>query len=205
VALLLPGGAANSLAPTGDRDLAGTRMRPIATALQRSGARSGVAVWSLRYELRGWNGAQMSPVADALWALEEIRRRHDDVPVALVGHSMGGRTAMRVAADPSVVAIVGLAPWLPDGEPVDSLAGRRALVLHGTLDRVTSAAASRRFSERARAVGATVDYVAMRGETHAMVLRARTWHRLTTTYVLDAFGLAPLSDRLRSALARGVV
>ena len=185
VALVLPGGAANSHAPTRDRDLAGARMRPIAAGLHRHGAKHGIAVWTLRYELRGWNGEQMAPVPDARWALEEIRRRHGELPVALVGHSMGGRIAMRVADDASVVGVVALAPWLPDGEPVDAIAGRRALVVHGTLDRVTSPAASRHFAERARAAGATVDYVALRGETHAMLLRARTWHRLTTSFVLD--------------------
>ena len=188
VALLLPGGIANSLEPTGDRDLAGARMRPIAAALHRRGATRGMAVWSLRYEIRGWNGERMSPVADARWALAEIRRRHGDVPLALVGHSMGGRTAMRVAGDPSVTTVVALAPWLPDGEPVEQLTGRRALVVHGTLDRVTSPAASRRFAERARAIGAEVDYVAIRGEMHAMLLRARRWHRLTTAFVLDGLG-----------------
>ena len=186
VALVLPGGAANSLRPTRDRDLAGARMRPIAAALHRRGAARGIEVWTLRYAVRGWNGDQMSPVADARWALDEIRRRHGDVPVALVGHSMGGRLAMRVADDPSVVAVVALAPWLPDGESVAPLVGRRALVVHGTLDRVTSAAASRRFAERARSAGATVDYVAMRGETHAMLMRAPVWHRLTTSYVVQA-------------------
>jgi hypothetical protein len=34
-----------------------------------------------------------------------------------------------------------------------------------------------------------VDYVALRGETHAMLFRARTWHRLTTDYVLAALGV----------------
>lgn len=185
VALVLPGGIANSLEPTRDRDLAATRMRPIAARLHRHGARHGIAVWTLRYEIRGWNGEQMAPVADARWALDEIRGRHGDVPVALVGHSMGGRTAMRAADDRSVVGVAALAPWLPDGEPVDGIAGRRALIVHGTLDRVTSPSASRRFAGRARAAGAVVDYVALRGETHAMLLRARTWHRLTTAFVLD--------------------
>ena len=194
VALVLPGGAANSLRATRDRDLAGARMRPIAAALHRHGGGSGMAVWTLRYEIRGWNGEKKSPVADAQWALDEIRRRHGDLPVALVGHSMGGRTAMHVADDRSVVAVVALAPWLPDGEPVTPLAGRRALVVHGTLDRVTSAAASRRFAERARAAGAEVDYIALRGETHAMLLRARTWHRLTTSYVVRALGQATSAE-----------
>ena len=185
VALVLPGGIANSLQPTADRDLARARMRPIAAALHRHGAASGIEVWTLRYEIRGWNGEQMAPVADARWALAEIRHRLGELPVALVGHSMGGRTAMRVADDAAVVGVAALAPWLPDGEPVDAIAGGRALVVHGTLDRVTSPSASRRFAERARAAGATVDYVALRGETHAMLLRARTWHRLATAFVLD--------------------
>ena len=160
-------------------------MRPFAAALHRHGARQGIEVWTLRYEIRGWNGEQMSPVADARWALDEIRRRHGGLPVALVGHSMGGRTAMRVADDPSVVGVAALAPWLPDGEPVDAIAGRRALIVHGSWDRVTSPSASRRFADRARARGAAVDYVALPGETHAMLLRARRWHRLTTAFVLE--------------------
>ncbi len=35
-----------------------------------------------------------SPVADTLWALDQLTERFPDVPVALVGHSMGGRAAM---------------------------------------------------------------------------------------------------------------
>jgi dienelactone hydrolase len=132
----------------------------------------------------------MSPVHDARWALEEVRRRHGDVPVVLLGHSMGGRTAMRVAGDASVRAAVGLAPWLPDGEPVDQLAGRQVLIVHGVRDRVTSAAASRRFADRARDVAADLRYVLLERETHAMLLRARTWHRLATSYVLDVLALA---------------
>jgi predicted esterase len=93
---------------------------------------------------------------------------------------------MRVAGDPSVVAAVGLAPWLPDGEPVSQLAGRRVLLAHGNLDRVTSARATRRFADTARAFGVAADFVLVRGETHAMLLRSRTWHRLTNGFVLDA-------------------
>jgi pimeloyl-ACP methyl ester carboxylesterase len=190
VVLVLPGGKADSFDPTDRRQLTGVRMLPFAAALHARAADRGVAVWTVRYRYRGWNGAEMSPVHDARWALEEVRRRHGDVPVVLLGHSMGGRTAMRVAGDASVRAAVGLAPWLPDGEPVDQLAGRQVLIVHGVRDRVTSAAASRRFADRARDVAADLRYVLLERETHAMLLRARTWHRLATSYVLDVLALA---------------
>lgn len=185
VALVLPGGRADSFELAHERHLAAIRMSPIARALHRAGRADGLAVWLVRYRYRGWNGDEMSPVADTRWALDEIRRRHGGVPTVLAGHSMGGRTALRVADDESVRGVVALAPWLFDSEPVDQLAGRRILIVHGTRDRVTSPSASRRYAERARAVTNDVEYVAIRGETHAMLLRAHTWNRLTTRFVLD--------------------
>jgi dienelactone hydrolase len=163
-------------------------MRPIARAVHRSGRRHGVAVWLLRYRYRGWNGTEMSPVPDARWALEEVRRRHGDVPVVLVGHSMGGRTALRVAGDDSVRGVVALAPWLLDTEPAEQVADRDVLIAHGDRDRVTSPDASRRYADRAGAAGARVRYVSVRGDVHGMLLRWRTWHRLTTSFVLEVLG-----------------
>jgi dienelactone hydrolase len=203
VALVLPGGRADSLDPTAARQLAGLRMLPFAANLHRGGGRDGLAVWTLRYRVRGWNGVQASPLADVSWALDEVRRRHDDVSVVLVGHSMGGRAAMRAAGDSSVVAAVGLAPWLPDGEPVEQLAGRRILLAHGDNDRVTSADASRRYAGRAAAAASDIAFVSIRREHHAMLLRARAWQRLTTAYVLDVLGLSPMPPDLRGAVQRG--
>jgi dienelactone hydrolase len=146
-------------------------------------------VWLVRYRYRGWNEADLSPVADAEWALQEVRRRHADVPVVLVGHSMGGRTALRVAGDPSVRGVVALAPWLPGTEPVEQLAGRQILIAHGSLDAVTSPRASRRYAERAAATADRVVYVNVRGDTHAMLLRWRRWHRLATRFALETLGV----------------
>lgn len=188
VALVLPGGRADSLEPGDSRHLSGLRMRPIASSLHRAGRRRGLAVMQLRYRVRGWNGAEMSPVADAHWALGYITAHHGDVPVVLVGHSMGARTALRVAGEDAVRGVVALAPWLPDGEPVDQLAGREVLIAHGSLDRVTSPAASRRFAQRAESVAKRVDYVTVRGDAHAMLLRALTWHRLATRFTLRLVG-----------------
>jgi pimeloyl-ACP methyl ester carboxylesterase len=184
VVLVLPGGRADSFDPAEERHLARVRMWPFARRLHRRGRSAGVAVWLLRYRYRGWNGPEMSPVRDARWALAEVRSRHGDVPVVLVGHSMGGRTALRVAGDPAVKGVAALAPWLLDTEPVDQLAARRVLVAHGDRDRVTSPAASRRYAERAARVTG-VRHVTVRGDAHAMLLRWPTSHRLTTRFVLD--------------------
>ena len=188
IAVVLPGGRADSFEPSESRHLSAVRMRPIARSLHRAGRGIGLSVWLVRYRYRGWNGGEMSPVSDALWALRAVRARHDGAPVVLVGHSMGARTALRVAGEPNVRGVAALAPWLPDGEPVEQLADRQVLIAHGNLDRVTSPRASQRYADRARSVAAEVDYVTVRGDGHALVLRARTWSRLTTRFTLRAFG-----------------
>jgi dienelactone hydrolase len=118
---------------------------------------------------------------------------------------MGGRVAMRLADDDSVVAAVGLAPWLPDGEPVEQLAGRRVLLVHGDRDGVTSPRATRRFAERAEPFAAQLDLVIVRGERHAMVLRSRTWHRLATAFALDSLGMRGVPTGVRAVLERGYI
>jgi pimeloyl-ACP methyl ester carboxylesterase len=177
-------------------------MLPFASVLHRLGADTGLATWTLRYEVRGWNGAQASPLPVVRSALDDLRRQHGGIPVVLVGHSMGGRAAMRVAGDPSVVAVAGLAPWLPDGEPVEQLTGRRVLIAHGDRDGVTSPRGSRSFAERAAAVTDTA-FVTVRRERHAMLLRPRVWHRLTAAFVLDALGWQPMPAGVRAAVTRG--
>ena len=114
------------------------RMVPFARAIRHALRGSGVAVYRPRFQLRGWNGELASPVADLREVLDRIGARFGPVPVVLVGHSMGARAALRAAGHPLVAAVAGLAPWLPSGEPVDQLAGRRILLAHGTADRVTA-------------------------------------------------------------------
>jgi dienelactone hydrolase len=141
----------------------------------------------LRYAIRGWNGPDdPAPVRDAEWALRQLTERFPGLPIGLVGHSMGARTALRVGGHPQVRGIVGLAPWVPAGEPVDQLAGRRVLLMHGTLDRITSPAATAAYASRSEAAGAAVSLVSATGESHAMLRRGQLWHALTARFVLSS-------------------
>lgn len=129
-------------------------MRAYTRALVRATGPDRVVVAEVRYRHRGWNGAREDPVRDTLRALDELRRAAGPVPVVLVGHSMGGRAALRAAVDPSVRAVIGLAPWCPPGESVTQLAGKSVVLLHDEADRVTDARASWDHVRRARAAGA---------------------------------------------------
>jgi predicted esterase len=186
VVLVLPGGQVTSLVPGSPGQLAARRMRPFARGLHRAGRGLGLAAWVVRYRYRGWNGEQASPLPDIGWALDEVRRRHGGVPVALLGHSMGGRAALRMGGDRSVRAVAAFAPWLPDGEPSGQLAGRRVLIAHGSWDRVTSPRASGRYARVARAAGAQVTWHEVGCDTHAMLLRYRTWQRLAIGFTLSS-------------------
>jgi dienelactone hydrolase len=205
VAVVLQGGKADSFDPGDPRGLAAVRMRPFAASLHRAGRSHGLAVWTVGYRFRGWNGADRSPVADTRWALDEARRRHGDVPVVLVGHSMGGRTAFRAADDASVRGVCALAPWTESGDPVDQLAGRSVLIAHGSWDVVTSAAASRRYAERAAAVTSPVGRLVVEGDIHAMLFRWRRWHLIATGFTLGTLGLGPFPRRIERAFAAGAV
>jgi alpha-beta hydrolase superfamily lysophospholipase len=201
VVMVLSGGKADSFDPSDTRKLTAVRMRPFASVLHRRGRSHGVAVWTLRYRYRGWNGEQRSPVADVQWALEEVRRRHGDLPVVLVGHSMGGRAALAVGGDPLVRGVCALAPWTMPADPFDQLAGRDVLIVHGTRDVVTSPRGSRAYARHAAAAGARIGYIALPGEMHAMLFRWRTWHRLAAGFALGVLGVAPMPRKIEAAFA----
>jgi dienelactone hydrolase len=163
-------------------------MLPFAWSLRRGGARDGLAVARLRYRVRGWNGADRSPVADVQEGLDQLAERFPGVPIALVGHSMGGRAALYVAAHPAVRVVVGLAPWIEAGDEqtVAGLGGRRVLLVHGDLDRMTNPRASAAYARAAARTAASVSYVSVTADKHAMLGRAAVWHELATGFVLGA-------------------
>ncbi|WP_256106992.1 alpha/beta hydrolase [Streptomyces sp. ODS05-4] len=198
--LLLHGGRADALSAPTWLNLPGRRMRPFAGAVRRGARPHPLLVAEVRYRHRGWNGPRGDAARDARRALAELRDlARPDLPVVLVGHSMGGRAALRVAGDPRVTGVVALAPWCPPGEPVDQLAGRTLLVLHDERDRMTEARRSWEFLRRARAAGARGAGIVMPQGRHAMLAGARDWHRLAALGAAAALGLTPLPAALAAA------
>src|ERR1700760_5199558 len=129
--LVAHGGRSQSTPPVTPYRPAVLRMIPVAAAIRRALPGDATVVGRPLYRLRGWNGELASPVADLTEAINQLGGQSGPIPVVLVGHSMGARAAMRVAGHPRVTAIAGLAPWLPPGEPVEQLAGRRGALGHG--------------------------------------------------------------------------
>jgi pimeloyl-ACP methyl ester carboxylesterase len=188
IVLVAHGGMEHSTAPVTASQLAVLRMIPIASAIRHAVGGDAIDVRRPLFSVRGWNGAKASPVADLTAVLDDVRLRSPGVPVALVGHSMGARAAIRVAGHPAVMAVAGLAPWLPPGEPTDQLAGRRVLLAHGTADRITRPADTWAYAERARAVS-DLTVIEIRGGDHPMLRRALLWHAIAAEFTRASFGL----------------
>lgn len=177
------------------------RMIPVARAIRQALRGSGAVVCRPRFMLRGWNGDQASPVHDFSRILNEVGDRFGPVPIVLVGHSMGARAALRAAGHPAVLAVAGLAPWLPPGEPVEQLAGRRILLAHGNADRVTRPADTWAFAERAGSV-TDVTAIEIRTGEHAMLRRARLWHGIAAEFTRLALHLPVSTSELDAVLSR---
>jgi dienelactone hydrolase len=128
----------------------------------------------VRYRIKSWNRFE--------WCVEDARAAVREVGAPrtlLVGFSMGGGVAVAAADEPSVEAVLGLAPWIPDQVDLERLHGRRLDVVHGSLDRPflgipgVTAASSRRAFDRARTLGIPGEYTRIPGASHGIAMRAR--------------------------------
>lgn len=178
--LVLHGGASRSettaVSPT---QLSVLRMVTVAQTVARAG-RGRLAVHRLLNSHRGWDNRR-TPVMDVEWALSELGGAGALPPVALVGHSLGGRAAVVAADHPAVRTVVALNPWVYPTDGGD-LAGRHLLVVHGTDDRIAPAERSAAMARRLAATG-TVGYVAVPGARHAMLRQGRTFERYAADFV----------------------
>jgi len=195
------GGQSVSTEPTAAYQLAVLRMIPLAAAIRHAVRGQKIEVRRPRFDVRGWNDAQASPVRDFGPILTDIADRFGPVPIVLVGHSMGARAALRAAGHPAVVAVAGLAPWLPPGEPVAQLAGRWILLAHGTADRITRPADTWAFAERAGSV-TDVTSIEIRDGEHAMLRRARLWHSIAAEFTRSALQLPVSPGDMNAVLSR---
>ncbi|MCX5214329.1 alpha/beta hydrolase [Kitasatospora sp. NBC_00240] len=199
--LVLHGGQEHSLAKPGPLNLPGLRMQGFIRAIKRETAAADVAIGVVRYRHRGWNGAQADAARDTAAALNDLAEELGHVPTVLVGHSMGGRAALRSAGHPNVTGVVALAPWCPQDDPCAQLEGRDVVLLHGDRDRVTKPGDTRLLAARARAAGAQVCGYTVTGSGHTLLKRAGDWHRATARLTAGLLGLRDLPAEAAAALA----
>src|SRR3712207_3932664 len=106
VAVFCHGGTVANLAPPRERALSLVRMRAIEQYVHDTCADRGIATYLVRYRVAGWNGPAADAYADVRWSLDRIRAEHGpEIPVVLVGHSMGGRAVLRAGGDPQVGSV----------------------------------------------------------------------------------------------------
>lgn len=136
----------------------------------------GLGFLEVRYRVRSWRRLELC-VEDARAALEHVRDAGVR-EVALLGFSMGGAVAVRVADDPAVTTVIGLAPWLHPRLDLAPLAGRRLAIVHGGLDGGLPGIPGVRPSlsaeglERARALGVDASRTVIPGAVHGIALRS---------------------------------
>ncbi|WP_189130620.1 alpha/beta hydrolase [Wenjunlia tyrosinilytica] len=201
VALLLPGGEVRGTRrPTGVHAAA---LWPLARHLARAGKEEGLTTHTVRYRYGGWNGDSAHPVQDTTWAADEVVRRYGDVPVCLVGMSMGARAALRVGGHAAVNSVVALSSWLPvvpEPEPVKQLVGRRVLMAHGTRDAEADPELSYRFAQRVKKVNPDICRFEVHSDGHTLYHHWAEVFALTTDFVMGTLfdrGFArPITDAL---------
>ena len=196
VVLVLHGGKSRSHKAVHPWQAAVWWMLPFARAVREAG-QGAVSVAVVRYAVRGWNDAEASPLTDTTLALEQVAARHPGLPIGLLGHSMGGRVAVHLAADERIRAIAALAPWVERSDLPYWHHGLHALFMHGTRDRITSARQSKAYADALAALGADVTYLSMKGDTHSMIGHARRWQETAAHYLVGHL-LDACSDDARS-------
>jgi len=182
--LMLHGGRSDSLEPVDDRSASWRRSAWMMGHIADRATEAGVSLWLLRYQQRGWNASSSAvpaPVGDARSALDEVRRELGSLPVVLLGHSMGARTAVAVADDPTVTGVVALAPWLTASDPVCTLSGKHLAAAHGSRDKITSARATEAFVRRAGSVAASTEFHHMGRVGHYMFRQISAWNDFAIT------------------------
>ena len=172
--LVLPGGTDSSYKPFSPLQGSAMRMYPFSASI-RARYGSAVAVRDVRYRVYGWNGEQNSPMLYARKALDDITARHPGIPVALIGHSMGGRVGARLAAHHSVGSLLALAPWWQFADWRHIHDDVRVVAVHGTADTRTYARRTEKGVAELSARGVDATYVPIPGGGHPMLDHILTW------------------------------
>ena len=126
----------------------------------------------VRYRVKSWRRLDLCE-EDALGAIAALEPRR----TLMLGFSMGGTVSVRLAGQPSIATVVGLAPWLPAQLDLSRLDGKRLAIIHGSLDSPlpgipgVTARSSRHAYERAVERGIDASYTVIRGGLHGAAVR----------------------------------
>lgn len=180
VVVLHGGGSRQGEMMVSPTQLSVLRMIPIARRTAKAG-RGRLAVFRLLNSRRGWD-AHHTPVDDARWAIDRVRRRLGDaVDVGLIGHSLGGRAALLSGAAAGVRSVVALAPFVYPEDGTADLSGRKVLVVDGSCDRIARPELSAAVA-RAVATRADVGHVRVIGGSHSMLRHHRLFDGLAADF-----------------------
>lgn len=183
--LVLPGGTDFSYRPFSRTQASALRMYPFSLSIQaRFGA--AVRVHQAQYRVYGWNGGQASPMPYARAALDRLTDRYPGVPVALIGHSMGGRIAAQLGDDERVTDILALAPWWQFADWRAIHPNARVLAIHGDADTVTRPRRTEKGIAELAAGGMDAEFVSVPGGGHAMLDHPALWHGRTLDFIGEA-------------------
>ncbi len=162
----------------GRAEVAGTWSSTVEWLVERLAPRfSELRFGEVRYRVKSWRRLDLCE-EDGLAAIAALRPRR----TLMLGFSMGGTVSVRLAVQPSVAAVVGLAPWLPERLDLSTLDGKRLAIVHGSLDSPlpgipgVTAKSSRHAYERAVARGIDASYTIIHGGLHGAAVRA-PWGR----------------------------
>lgn len=177
--LVLHGGASRPGDPVvSPTQLSVLRMVPVAGRIARTGR--DLAVFRVLNSVRGW-GSTHTPVHDARWAMGQVREQYGDLPLGLVGHSLGGRAALLAGQEDGVRSVVALNPWVHPTDDAD-LSGREVLVVHGTEDRVALPQRAEQVVQRLRR-RTSVEWLEVPGGGHAMLRHGSRFETAAADFV----------------------
>jgi predicted peptidase len=110
--------------------------------------------------------------ADVLAVIAEVRRAYavDSAQVFLLGHSMGAIGTWHLAQKfPERWAALAPIAGLGDPSSVERFRHIPQIVVHGDADATVNVAGSRAMVARAKALGATVEYIEVPGGSHTNI------------------------------------
>lgn len=183
--LVLPGGTDFSYRPFSPTQGSALRMYPFTASIQtRFGMR--VRVKQAQYRVYGWNGDQASPMPQARAALDALAGEHPGIPIAVIGHSMGGRIAALLGDDERVTDILALAPWWQFADWRHIHDGVRVRAIHGDADTVTRAPRTAKGIAELAARGVDAEYLAVPGGRHPMLDHLGVWQGGALRFIGEA-------------------